>query len=145
MNEYTINIIGLIGSFLIGINLIPQIIIIIKKKSGKNISYLTLYTNIIACILMLIYGYYKKIIPVLISNALILISLMFIIILKKYYGLLNKKKNSTNIETKISISENVNLENVNLENVNSENVNSKKNDLENQNNLIIHNNRIEII
>lgn len=51
MNDLTINIFGYIGSFLISINMIPQIIRTIQKKTSKNMSYLTLSINLLACFL----------------------------------------------------------------------------------------------
>jgi uncharacterized protein with PQ loop repeat len=51
MNDFTVNIFGYIGSFLISINLIPQIIRTIQKKSSKNMSYITLVINLLACFL----------------------------------------------------------------------------------------------
>lgn len=86
MNENIINIFGYIGSCLVSINLIPQIIKIIKKKSGNNISYLTILINILASIFMLLYGYYKILFPVIISNGLIFISSLAILYLKKNYA-----------------------------------------------------------
>ncbi len=88
MDETIINIIGYIGSFFISLNLIPQILTIIKKKSGKNISYFSLTINIIASILMLIYSIDKKLYPIIISNVVIFISSFFILFLKKYYKII---------------------------------------------------------
>ncbi len=85
MNETTVNIIGYIGSFFISKNLIPQKSTIMKKKSGKNISYFTIVINIIASILMLVYSINKKLYPVIISNVVIFVSSFLILFLKKHY------------------------------------------------------------
>ncbi len=85
MNESTINVIGYIASFFISLNLFPQILTIIKKKSGKNISYFSIVMNIIATVLMFVYSINKKLYPVIISNVVIFISSFIILILKKYY------------------------------------------------------------
>lgn len=77
---------GYIGSFLVSINLIPQIIRIVQKKSGKNISYFAQGLNILASIFMLIYSVDKLLPPVIISNTVIIISSLFIVFLKKYYS-----------------------------------------------------------
>jgi len=74
MDETIINIIGYIGSFFISLNLIPQIFTIIKKRSGKNISYFSVGINIIASILMLTYSTHKKLYPIMISNVVIFIT-----------------------------------------------------------------------
>lgn len=93
MNNNSSIILGYIGSSLVSINLIPQIITIIKKQSGKNISYLTCFTNIIACSLMLVYGIVNKLIPVIMCNSMIMLSSIIIASLKKYYNFINKKSN----------------------------------------------------
>lgn len=103
MNELIINIIGYIGSFFVGINLIPQIMKILKKQSGKNISYFTIIINIIASILMLIYGSCKKLYPIMISNSLIFISSIIIFCMKKYY----KNKQIDNVNKQINCNENI--------------------------------------
>lgn len=89
MDDKIIDIFGYIGSSLVSVNLIPQIITIIKKKSGKNISYLTCSINIVACGFMLFYGYSKQLIPVIICNGLILFFSIIILTLKKYYNIVN--------------------------------------------------------
>ncbi len=98
MDNNTINIFGYVGSFLISINLIPQIFRIIKKKSGKNISWFTLNINVLASVFMLVYGIQSRLYPVIISNSLVLISSIVIIVLKKYYKirLLSEKPSSNN-------------------------------------------------
>lgn len=79
------NIFGYIGSFLISVNLIPQIVRTIQKKSSKNMSYITLWINLLACFFMLIYGYEKNLYPIIISNSVIALSTIILIFLKKYY------------------------------------------------------------
>jgi MtN3 and saliva related transmembrane protein len=123
MNEIA-DVLGYIGSSLVSINLIPQIIVIIKNKSGTDVSYLTNLTNIIACIFMLVYGLNKKLIPVIISNSLILISSIIIFCLKKYYENINSNDVTNNY---LGIINNVN---------NIEKIQTSISDLENQNNLI---------
>lgn len=90
MNDFTINIFGYIGSFLISINLIPQIIRTIQKKSSKNMSYITLVINLLACFLMLVYGYEKNLYPIIISNIIIGICSITLICLKKYYFIMEQ-------------------------------------------------------
>ena len=101
MNENIINIFGHIGSCLVSINLIPQIVKIIKKKSGNNISYLTIILNILASIFMLLYGYYKFLYPVIISNSVILMSSLTILYFKKYYNTENNNDYVEQIEIQI--------------------------------------------
>ena len=116
MNDKMIDVFGYIGSSLVSINLIPQIITIIKNKSGENISNTTCIINIIACGFMLFYGYSKQLIPIIICNGLILISSIIILSLKKYYIIINYPiiRNNT-LDNKLENTLENNLENT-LEN-----------------------------
>lgn len=96
MNDFTINIFGYIGSFLISINLIPQIIRTIQKKTSKNMSYITLCINLLACFFMITYGYKKNLYPIIISNIVIFICSFTLICLKKYYHVIEKNKSTVN-------------------------------------------------
>lgn len=116
MDKNIANIFGYIGSSLVSINLIPQIITMIKKRSGKNISYLTCSTNILACGFMLIYSWKNKLIPVIICNSLIMISSIIIISLKKYFNFVNKKNNL--IELQLNNSKSINDKNLMEDNIN---------------------------
>jgi uncharacterized protein with PQ loop repeat len=91
MDNLTINIFGYIGSFLISINLIPQIVRIIQKKSSKNMSHITLLINLFACFFMLVYGYEKKLYPIIFSNIIIALCSITLICLKKYYFIIEQK------------------------------------------------------
>jgi len=82
-----INIIGLLGSSIIGISFIPQTYKIIKSNDIQSISLNFILINIISSGLMVWYGGELKIIPILISN--ISVCLNNIIILY-YYCYLNK-------------------------------------------------------
>jgi uncharacterized protein with PQ loop repeat len=94
MNDLTINIFGYIGSFLISINLIPQIIRTIQKKTSKNMSYITLGINLLACFFMITYGYKKNLNPIIISNIVICICSITLICLKKYYFIMEKNQST---------------------------------------------------
>ncbi len=125
MNEIA-DILGYIGSSLVSINLIPQIIVIIKNKSGKDLSYLTSLTNVVASVLMLVYGINKKLIPVIICNSLILMSSIIILSLKKYYENINSYDVKNNYSGIIN----------NVNNITEQNIKISMTDLKNQNNLI---------
>lgn len=120
MNDFNVTIFGYIGSFLISINLIPQIIRTIQKKSSKNMSYITLGINLLACFFMLVYGYKKNLYPIIISNIIISISSIMLICLKKYYFIIEKNEltfynnynNNNNIEPNMTV--NNNCETVNI-------------------------------
>ena len=86
-----VEIFGYVGSALVSVNLFPQIVKIIKKKSAKNISYSSIGINILASIFMLIYSVKKMLIPIIISNCVIFLSSMIIVYLKQYYTLIVKE------------------------------------------------------
>lgn len=73
-----IDIIGLLGSILIGLTFIPQTYKTINSDEVKDISNLFLILNIASASLMVIYGAYYFIIPVIISNGSVLINCLII-------------------------------------------------------------------
>lgn len=79
------NIIGYCGSFLISINLLPQIIYIYKNKNAESISVLTNIINICSSSLMIYYAYSINTIPIIVSNVMIFSSSLVIIFLKYYF------------------------------------------------------------
>jgi|UniRef100_A0A6C0KPQ8 uncharacterized protein with PQ loop repeat len=87
--------IGYLGSFFVTIILIPQIYHIYIIKDASSISTVSFILNIIASLLMLIYGYLIKKPPIILSNLMILIFSIIMILLKKYYS------NNKNEENKI--------------------------------------------
>ena len=111
MNDKIIEIFGYLGSSLVSINLIPQIITIIKNKSGENISNITCVINIFACGFMLVYAYSKQLIPIIICNGLILISSIIILSLKKYY-LITNNYSCNIINNKLESNNNFDLEKI---------------------------------
>jgi uncharacterized protein with PQ loop repeat len=69
-----INIIGILGSSLVGICFIPQTYKTIYSNEIKDISLSFLLLNIFAAGLMCVYGGYYIIIPVIIANGSVLIN-----------------------------------------------------------------------
>lgn len=69
-----INIIGIVGSSLVGICFIPQTYKTIYSNEIKDISLSFLLLNIFAAGLMCVYGGYYIIIPVIIANGSVLIN-----------------------------------------------------------------------
>ena len=83
-NDY----VGYCGSFLISINLIPQIYHIYKIKNVKSIS------NIFSAILMIAYGVLINKFPIIISNSMILIFSVIMLFLKYLYTEENENDNN---------------------------------------------------
>lgn len=81
----TVDIIGYTAGFLTVINLIPQLIKIIKNKSSKNISVVSYTILSTALILWIIYAFMKKDIELIITNCLSLCVTTSIIFSSFYY------------------------------------------------------------
>lgn len=75
-----IDIIGLTGSVLVGICFIPQTYKTINSNEIKDISKLFMLLNIISASLMVVYGSYYLILPVIIANGSVLINCCIITI-----------------------------------------------------------------
>lgn len=92
--DLTTNIIGYIGSFLIGIIFIPQIIHIYKTKEVSAISYYTQIISILSSIFMLVYGYLIYSLPIILCNIVVGLSSFIVCCMKYFY---------TNVKTNIPI------------------------------------------
>ena len=85
-----IDIIGLLGSIMVGVSLFPQTIKTIKtikEESNTSISLSFLTITFTSSILMIIFAIYYLIIPMLIANVLVFINsltLLIVIFNKKY-------------------------------------------------------------
>ena len=73
-----VDYIGYIGSILISITFIPQIVHTYKIKDSSGISKPFIFINMIGTVCMLIYGVYENLVPVIISNSLILFLLLLL-------------------------------------------------------------------
>ena len=84
-----IDIIGLLGSIMVGFSLFPQTIKTIKtikEESNSSISIYFISITFISSILMIIFAIYNFIIPMLIANILVFINSLTLLIV-----ILNKK------------------------------------------------------
>ena len=90
-NDY----VGYCGSFLISINLIPQIYHIYKIKNVKSISIISYFLNIFSAIFMIAYGVLINKFPIIISNSMILIFSVIMLFLKYLYK--EEHENNENI------------------------------------------------
>jgi len=75
-----------VSIFLVSINLFPQIYIIIKNKKATNISYLTYILTTVSSLLLTIYAYHFKLLPILIGNTMVFINSIIILFLKYHYS-----------------------------------------------------------
>lgn len=70
-----IDILGFIGSILVGVAFIPQTYsTLITPDSARSISYAFLTIIILSSILLLVYSSYYKILPMLITNVSVLLN-----------------------------------------------------------------------
>ena len=60
MEKINYEIIGYAASFITSITFIPQVYFVYKRKSADDISYVTLFLNILAGIFWIIYGFYLQ-------------------------------------------------------------------------------------
>ena len=72
-------ILGLVGSSLIGLSFIPQTYKTIVEKETKDISYSFMCLNVLSASLMVSYGVYYEIIPMIIANGSVVINCLIIL------------------------------------------------------------------
>ena len=77
-----IEIIGYIGSFMLSLTYIPQIINIYKTKSAKDLSYLMIIMLIIGYIIFLAYGVLIMSIPLIVSISISLVNCIHLFVIK---------------------------------------------------------------
>jgi MtN3 and saliva related transmembrane protein len=85
------DIIGYIGTFLISVNLIPQIYHIIKIKNTDSISLSSIILGVLSGIFMGSYGILINKFPVIISNTAVTVFYIIIFLLKLQYNYSSNK------------------------------------------------------
>lgn len=91
-----IDYVGYIGGIILGIQLIPQIIKVIKTQDSKSISIFYLLLNISGLILMSIYGFVNNDMPLYIPAIISTINSVLLLTLTIYYN--NYYLNNNNID-----------------------------------------------
>lgn len=82
---YIIDLLGIIGGSLVGISFIPQTYKTITTNKSEDLSKIFIFINIAASTLMLIYGIYYIIIPIVIANGSVFLNnliLLFYVLYK---------------------------------------------------------------
>ena len=82
MIDFT-QILGIFASILSSILFIPQLIHMIKLKSGKDVSYVFLFLQILASSMWITYAYFIDSLPLLLCDSFV-IFITFIMIFTKY-------------------------------------------------------------
>ena len=76
--DEVIEVIGLAGSCLIGLSFIPQTYKTIKENDTKNISFSFMGLSLLSASMMVTYGVYYEILPMIISNGSVVINCVVI-------------------------------------------------------------------
>ena len=76
-----IDIIGILGSILIGFSLIPQTFKSYTSNVVKSLSIFFLIITFLASLCMNIYAFYYKILPMIIANTLVFINTILLLII----------------------------------------------------------------
>jgi len=84
------SIIGSSAAILTMFSFIPQIIKVIKTKSAKDVSLVTLFQLSLGVSLWIVYGIYLKDIIIITANSVTLITLIILLVLYFNYGRKNK-------------------------------------------------------
>ena len=84
--KFDYQILAYIAICLVAVNLLPQIILIIKNKNANSISYITYIINIISSLLLSIYAYHFGLFPIFIGNLIIFVNSIIILCLKYKYS-----------------------------------------------------------
>lgn len=92
---YIIDVSGLIGSVVIVIMFIPEVIHVYKYKDAKAINYSFLHLNLIASVLSLVYSIYYDVVPMTITN----VSAGLFSLLMYYFKYLYELKDKNQITT----------------------------------------------
>ena len=77
---HIIDLLGIIGGSCVGLSFIPQTYKTINSNDIKDISKLFMMLNIISASLMVVYGSYYLILPIIIANGSVLINCCIITI-----------------------------------------------------------------
>jgi len=78
-------IIGIIAGILTGVSLVPQLVKIIKEKSGEEVSAGMLTILLLGLVLWICYGVLKEDYPIIITNSFSFLVNLSIIILRGYF------------------------------------------------------------
>ena len=80
-----IDILGYIGTLILGVTLLPQVFKTFSEKKANDLSLSYLGLQFSANILFIIYGYFLESLPVIISNSIVLLCSSSLIYAKYMY------------------------------------------------------------
>jgi uncharacterized protein with PQ loop repeat len=79
MQNGIVESIGYVGSFIISFTLLPQIIHTYRIRNADGLSLLFLVSNACGTVCMLIYAVFNNLLPILMSNVIILFLILLLI------------------------------------------------------------------
>ena len=72
MDSFSIDLLGYMGTFILGITLIPQVYKTYKERRAENLSGIYLSLQILANEIFIVYAYFIHSLPIIICNGLVL-------------------------------------------------------------------------
>ena len=82
-------ILGILASILSSILFIPQLIHMIKLKSGKEVSYVFLFLQVLASSMWITYAYFIDSLPLLLCDSFVIFITLIMIFTKYKFSLTN--------------------------------------------------------
>ena len=82
---FYVDILGYIGTCILGFTLLPQVIKTYSEKNAQQISTLYLMLQMVANIIFIIYAYYINSIPIIICNGIVLLFSSSLLFAKQLY------------------------------------------------------------
>ena len=67
-----VDILGYIGTFILGVTLLPQVFKTFSEKKANDLSFSYLFLQLNANIIFITYGFFLKSLPIMISNGIVL-------------------------------------------------------------------------
>jgi len=85
MNNFSIQVVGIVAGCITSISMIPQLIKLIKAKEAKQISVFMIILLIIGISFWIFYGFLKQDLPIVVTNSFsFLINLLTLMFTLKY-------------------------------------------------------------
>ena len=102
-----VELVGFIGTVVLSLTLIPQVVHSIKKSDASGVSYGFLGLQIISNIIFIVYGVLLKSdgYPIIASNCCVLLNSMIILCIKLKYSLVDTHTDNPDIYERLNLSQ----------------------------------------
>jgi MtN3 and saliva related transmembrane protein len=81
-----VDILGFVGTGLLGVTLVPQVIKTYQLKSASELSYVYLTLQTVSNIIFIVYGYFINRLPILLCNGFVLLCSVSLLVAKMKYS-----------------------------------------------------------